>query len=76
MKGIITLRGHQMKNPWMKKNPLMSILMSGANAVLGSARSYAAAQAKRQTAAIMLEGHRQMMRFWTAALTAPLSRKK
>jgi hypothetical protein len=76
MKGIITLRGHQRKNPWMKKNPLMSMWMSGANAVLGSARSYAAAQAKRQTAAIMLEGHRRMMRFWTAALTAPLSRKK
>lgn len=76
MKRIITLRGHQMKNPWMKKNPLMSIWMSGANAVLGSARSYAAAQAKRQTAAIMLEGRRQMMRFWTAAVTAPPSRKK
>jgi hypothetical protein len=65
-----------MKNPWMKKTPLMSMWMSGANTVLGLARSHAAAQAKRQTAAIMLEGHRQMMRFWTVAVTARPSRKK
>ena len=30
-----------MKNPWLKKNPLMSMWLSGANAMLGVARSQA-----------------------------------
>jgi len=28
---------NRMSNPWLKKNPLMSIWMSGANAVTGAA---------------------------------------
>jgi hypothetical protein len=37
-----------MTNPWLKKNPWLSMWMSGANAVLGSARARATAEAKRQ----------------------------
>ncbi len=65
-----------MKNPWMKKNPVMSMWMSGANAVLGSMRSRTIAEAKRQSAAVMAEGTRQMFRFWTGDLIATPQRKK
>ena len=65
-----------MRNPWLKKNPLMSMWLSGANAVMGSARSRATAEAKRQATAIMAEGTKQMVRFWTAGLVAPAPRKK
>ena len=37
-----------MSNPWLKKNPLMSMWMSGANAVMGAARSRATAEGERQ----------------------------
>ena len=54
-----------MKNPWTKKSPFLSMWLSGANAVAGSARGHATAAAKRGTAA-----------FWTAALTPPKPAKK
>jgi hypothetical protein len=65
-----------MRNPWIKKNPLMSMWLSGANAVMGSVRSRATAEGKRQAAAIMAEGTKQMIRFWTGGLVAPAPRKK
>jgi hypothetical protein len=65
-----------MRNPWLKKNPLMSMWLSGANAVMGSARSRATAEGKRQAAVIMAEGTKQMVRFWTGGLMAPAPRKK
>ena len=36
-----------MANPWMKKNPLMSLWLSAANRVAGSVRGQVAAQARR-----------------------------
>jgi len=60
----------------MKKNPLMSMWLSGANAVLGSARSRATAQAKRQATTMMSEGARQVVRLWSGALIAAPRRKK
>jgi hypothetical protein len=65
-----------MRNPWIKKNPLMSMWLSGANAVMGSARSRATAEGKRQAALIMAEGTKQMVRFWSGGLVAPAPRKK
>ena len=56
-----------MKNPWLAKNPFMSMWLSGANTVLNAARGQAAAAAHRQAALMMSEGTRQMMRFWTGA---------
>ena len=38
-----------MSNPWLKKNPWLSLWLSGANAVAGQARSQVAAEAKRAT---------------------------
>ena len=49
-----------MKNPWGKKNPFLSMWLSGANAVAGAARSRVTAEAKRQTSAAMTKGAKQM----------------
>ena len=60
-----------MKNPWLKKNPFMSMWLSGANAVAGSARSLATAEGKRQATAMRTQGAKQIADFWTGALAAP-----
>ena len=54
-----------MKNPWVKKNPFLSMWLSGANAIIGATRGRATAQAKRQSATL-----------WPAALTPPRKTKK
>lgn len=40
-----------MSNPWLKKNPFMSMWLSGANYVVGAARGRATAEFNRQTKA-------------------------
>jgi hypothetical protein len=40
-------------NPWTKKNPLLSLWLSGANAVAGKARSAGTAEAKRQQTSLV-----------------------
>jgi putative copper export protein len=64
-----------MTNPWLKKNPFMSLWLSGVNKVAGSMRGHAAAQAKRQAAAATTNATRGILSFWTGAL-APAKRKK
>jgi len=63
------MEGTSMKNPWTKKNPLLSMWLSGANAVAGSARSRANAAVKRQATTTMNQGMKQVADFWTDALT-------
>lgn len=74
-----------MTNPWLKKNPLMSLWLSRANTVAGSMRGHAAAQAKRQAATVkrqvaaaMTKATRDTLSFWTGALapSPPANRKK
>jgi hypothetical protein len=70
-------RGALMTNLWTKKNPLLSIWMSAANAVIGAARGRATAQAKRQASAWMRQSTDQMTRWWTDPLgSAPRKRKR
>jgi len=69
-------RKTHMKNPWIKKNPFLSMWLSGANAVAGAARSRATAEAKRQAATMMTQGAKQVTDFWTGALIAPPPSKK
>ena len=52
-----------MANPWTKKNPLLSMWLSGANAIAGKARSAGAAEAKRQQTSLA----KQTTRFWSGA---------
>ncbi len=63
-----------MRNLWLKKNPWLSMWMSGANAVLGSARGRATAEARRQATTITNRAASETMRFWTSVMTP--SRKK
>ncbi len=64
-----------MANPWTKKNPFLSMWLSGANAATGKARSLGAAEAGRQRTQIA----RSVTRFWTDAwlgTAAPESKRK
>jgi hypothetical protein len=61
----ISLIESDMKNPWTKKNPFLSMWLSSANALAGTARGRATAAAKRGTSA-----------FWTAALAPAKPKKK
>jgi hypothetical protein len=65
-----------MKNPWTKKNPFLSMWLSGANAVAGSARGHATAAAKRQASTAARRSQKQVTDFWTAALTPPKRKKR
>ena len=40
-----------MKNPWLKKNPFMSMWLSGANRIAGTMRGQTSAQARQQVSA-------------------------
>ena len=55
-----------MANPWTKKNPFLSMWLSGANALAGRARSAGAAAAKRQQTSLA----KQMARLWSGAWLA------
>ena len=68
-------------NPWLKKNPLMSMWLSGANRIASPARGQMAAAAKRQSTAMVNKATQDMLSLWTGALTGqpaakPRSRKK
>lgn len=61
-----------MANPWTKKNPFLSLWLSGANRVAGQARSQAKAEATKQRSALT----RQAARFWTSPWLAPVKPKR
>lgn len=65
-----------MGNPWTKKNPLLSLWLSGAHAVLGAARGRASAEGKRRATAAVTQATRQATSFWTGAAPAPAPRKR
>ena len=65
-----------MANPWLKKNPFMSLWLSGANSVANSARGRIAAEAKRQSATAMTRATNDVLAAWTEALTGPVPRKR
>lgn len=64
-----------MGNPWLKKNPFMSLWLSGANKVMGSARGQATAAMKREAnkagAAASAAAAKQVTDFWTQTVTKP-----
>jgi hypothetical protein len=55
-----------MANPWTKKNPLLSMWLSGANAVAGKARSAGAAEAKRQQTSLTKQAASFLSGAWLA----------
>lgn len=64
-----------MANPWLKKNPFMSMWLSGANAVAGSVRGHVIGQAKRQAATAMTKATKDIFGAW-AAPSLPSTTKK
>ena len=65
-----------MRNPWTTKNPFMSVWLSSANKVMGSARGRATAAAKRQVASVQAEAAKQVIDFWSSKAASPQTRKK
>ena len=63
-----------MKNPWLKKNPFMSMWLSGANKVAGAARGLVTAAVKREatraTKDAAAAGAKQVLDSWGAAAGA------
>jgi hypothetical protein len=57
-----------MPNPWTKKNPAMSLFLSGANAWAGAARGAWMREARRQQAQAMESGRKLTAAFWASAL--------
>ena len=65
-----------MRNPFAAKNPFMSVWLSSANRVMGSARGQATAAAKRQVASVQAEAAKQVADFWSGKAAAPGASKK
>ena len=65
-----------MRNLFTSKNPFMSVWLSSANRVMGSARGQATAAAKREAASLQAEATRQIVDFWSGKAAAPPRKKK
>ena len=61
-----------MANPWTKKNPFLSMWLSGANALAGKARVVGKAEVSRQ----QTSATKQAARFWTNAWLEALKPKR
>ena len=65
-----------MSNPWLKKNPFMSMWLSGANRVAGSARSQVAAEAKRQINQTLEQATDENLKRWFGIAVASRPKAK
>ncbi len=65
-----------MSNPWLKKNPFMSLWLSGANSVAHSARGRITAAAKRQSKTALTKATSDLYGMWAEAMTTGASPKK
>jgi hypothetical protein len=65
-----------MRNPWTTKNPFLSVWLSSANRVLGSARGHATAAAKRQVSTAQTEMTKQVIDFWSGKTATSKKRKR
>ena len=66
----------RMSNPWLKKNPYMSMWLTAANKATGSARAQATGAAKRQVAVSQSAIAQQLIDFWTGATPKQAAAKK
>ena len=65
-----------MSNPWLKKNPFMSVWLSTANRMAGSLRGQATAQAKRQVKTALTEATNENIKLWSDAVNPTAVRTK
>jgi hypothetical protein len=59
-----------MSNPWTKKNPFMSMWLSGLNAVANRARGHATGAAKRHGVLVAKQATREWAGAWLAAFAS------
>lgn len=64
-----------MKSPWTKRNPWLSMYLSGANALAGSLRGRAALAARRQASAATTMAIKQWADIWAGALPSASPKK-
>lgn len=65
-----------MSNPWLKKNPFMSMWLSAANSAAGQARGQASAQVKRASKAATTKATHDFLDLWTVPLSSAGKRKR
>ena len=65
-----------MANPWLKKNPFMSMWLSGANSVANSARGQIAVDARRQSSTAINTAARDVFAVWADAMTGVSAAKR
>ena len=65
-----------MANPWLKKNPFMSLWLSAANRAAGSIRGQATAEANRQVKAAAQQMQTDAIKAWTTPAKPSATRKK
>ena len=68
-----------MANPWLKKNPFMSMWLSGAHSIANSARGQFAAEAKRRSTTAVHKATQDIFALWAGAQTGatkPTRKKK
>jgi hypothetical protein len=65
-----------MSNPWLKKNPFMSMWLSGANSVANTARGHIAAAAKRQSTAAVTKATSDIFAAWPDLIGPATSKRK
>jgi hypothetical protein len=65
-----------MSNPWLKKNPVLSMWLSGANAVAGAAQGRARSSVKRSAAASTHQATEAVVNAWLAPFAASKPRRK
>lgn len=58
-----------MSNPWLKKNPFMSMWLSGANAAASSLRGTAISSARRQSSGAATQMTGEFLRLWMGPLS-------
>ena len=65
-----------MRNPWLKKNPFLSMWLSGANSVFGSIRGQGVAHARRQANTAVSEATKANLKLWGDTLKAASSKPR
>jgi hypothetical protein len=65
-----------MPNPWLKKNPFMSLWLSAANRLTGSLRARACAAGKRQQNAAVTEVTRESLKILADAAKPAAARTR
>ena len=63
-------------NLWGRKNPFLSMWLSGANAMVGATRNQVTAAMHRQATAAMTAGTKQMLALWGLGSTPQRQAKR